>query len=76
MTCLADPAFAPARPVPATAFLRRLKRIRRHGPDGARQRRALARLDDHLLRDIGIEPAAAWSEALRPVWDVPRHWHG
>lgn len=32
------------------------------------QRRALAGLDDHLLRDIGITRAQARAEAARPFW--------
>jgi uncharacterized protein YjiS (DUF1127 family) len=43
----------------------------------ARQRRHLARLDDHLLRDIGLSQAEATAEASRPIWDAPAHWqHG
>jgi uncharacterized protein YjiS (DUF1127 family) len=38
------------------------------------QRRALARADDRLLDDIGIDRDAALAEANRPVWDVPRSW--
>jgi uncharacterized protein YjiS (DUF1127 family) len=41
-----------------------------------RSRRALVRLDDHLLRDIGLTRAQAEAEALRPVWDAPLHWRG
>ena len=33
-----------------------------------RTRKQLARLDDHLLRDIGIERDAACTEARRPFW--------
>lgn len=40
----------------------------------ARQRRALADLDDHLLRDIGVSPEEARKEAARPMWDAPDHW--
>jgi uncharacterized protein YjiS (DUF1127 family) len=75
MTSLTDHRFAPARPVFGAELIDRLTRLLRAGPALARQRRALARLDDHLLRDIGIDPREAWSEAVRPVWDVPRHWH-
>ena len=39
-----------------------------------RQRRALTRLDDHLLRDIGITRDQAEAEANTPLWDAPRHW--
>jgi uncharacterized protein YjiS (DUF1127 family) len=41
----------------------------------ARQRRHLARLDDHLLRDIGLSRAEAAAEAKRTMWDAPAHWH-
>ena len=33
-----------------------------------RQRRALASLDDHLLRDIGLSRAQAVSESAKPFW--------
>lgn len=39
-----------------------------------RERRALGRLDAHLLADIGLSPDAARIEAERPLWDVPAHW--
>jgi uncharacterized protein YjiS (DUF1127 family) len=35
------------------------------------QRRSLARLDARLLRDIGLDEAAAAKEAARPFWDLP-----
>lgn len=40
----------------------------------ARSRRTLRRLDDHLLRDIGLTRSEAEAEAARPVWDAPLHW--
>jgi uncharacterized protein YjiS (DUF1127 family) len=33
-----------------------------------RQRRLLAMLDDHLLRDIGVTREQALAEARRPPW--------
>lgn len=36
--------------------------------DRATQRRALGRLDEHLLRDIGIDRATAKHEAAKPFW--------
>ncbi len=39
-----------------------------------RQRRHLSGLDAHLLRDIGLNEAAAQNEANRPIWDVPASW--
>jgi uncharacterized protein YjiS (DUF1127 family) len=35
----------------------------------ARERRALMRLDDYMLKDIGISRAEAQREADRPFWD-------
>jgi uncharacterized protein YjiS (DUF1127 family) len=40
----------------------------------ARSRRRLIDLDDHLLRDIGLDRADALAEAARPLWDAPMHW--
>ncbi len=37
-------------------------------------RRSLDRLDDALLRDIGLTRDEAYAEARRPVWDVPGNW--
>lgn len=45
-----------------------------HMREMRRARLALARLDDHLLRDIGVTPAEAQEEAERTVWDAPAHW--
>ncbi|OYW58339.1 MAG: hypothetical protein B7Z10_02335 [Rhodobacterales bacterium 32-66-7] len=42
----------------------------------ARSRRALRRLDDRLLSDIGLTRAEAVAEARRPLWDAPLHWRG
>ncbi|MFM7334091.1 MAG: DUF1127 domain-containing protein [Tabrizicola sp.] len=41
-----------------------------------RSRRSLSRLDDHLLRDIGLTCAQAQAEAERRGWDAPLHWKG
>lgn len=35
------------------------------------ERRALDRLDDHMLEDIGLERWQAEREAARHPWDVP-----
>ncbi len=48
-------------------------RIRRMVSLG-KQRRALADLDDHLLRDVGLTRDQAMQEASRRPWDVPPHW--
>lgn len=36
--------------------------------DRAQERRRLARLDDRLLRDIGLDRATADTEAGKPFW--------
>jgi uncharacterized protein YjiS (DUF1127 family) len=36
----------------------------------ARQRHMLAMMDDHLLRDIGLDRSAARVEAEKPFWRV------
>ena len=38
-----------------------------------RERRQLAELDDRLLRDIGLDPAAAAAESERPFWELSAH---
>lgn len=40
----------------------------------ARQRRALSKLDDAALADMGLTRDEAAQEAARPVWDIPAHW--
>ena len=42
----------------------------------ARQRSDLARLDKHLLKDLGITPEEAAAESRRRFWDVPHYWRG
>lgn len=37
----------------------------------AAERRALARLDERALADLGLDPARAQAEAARPFWDLP-----
>ncbi|MEQ8919688.1 MAG: DUF1127 domain-containing protein [Roseovarius sp.] len=39
-----------------------------------RLRRALDRLDPHILRDVGLTEDAARAEAARRFWDAPHHW--
>ena len=39
-----------------------------------KSRRALAKLDDRALADIGISRADADREAQLTVWDVPANW--
>jgi len=66
MTALALPLIFRRRPG-LFARLWRMAALRR-------QRLDLARLDDRLLRDIGLTRTAAETEAARPAWDAPRHW--
>jgi uncharacterized protein YjiS (DUF1127 family) len=40
----------------------------------ARQRQALAQLDQAQLNDIGVTYKAAHNESTRGFWDVPNHW--
>ena len=35
------------------------------------QRMRLDELDDHLLRDIGVDRVTAHKESDRPFWDLP-----
>jgi uncharacterized protein YjiS (DUF1127 family) len=53
----------PARPSPF-AWLSALKRMHERW----RQRQALLKLDDHLLRDIGITRAEVIQEARKGFW--------
>ncbi|TNC73059.1 DUF1127 domain-containing protein [Rubellimicrobium roseum] len=39
-----------------------------------RSRRNLGCLDDHLLRDIGLDRTEARREADQPIWNAPHHW--
>ena len=48
----------------------------RHRGSLLRSRKSLSRLDDHLLRDIGLTRDEAAAEAARAAWDVPPHWRG
>ena len=64
---LSHPAFGQARPVtghPLHALAR--------AHDVWRQRRALARLDDAALRDLGLTRADVSSEVSLPLWSLPR----
>jgi uncharacterized protein YjiS (DUF1127 family) len=61
-------ADAPARPRLRALLARAvLTLLRWH--EVARQRRALAAMDDHMLKDIGISRVDACREAARPFWD-------
>ena len=52
----------------AASFGRSLIAWLRSAAERRRQRRALAMLDDHLLRDIGGTRERALAEARRPPW--------
>jgi len=39
-----------------------------------RQRRALERLDDAALKDLGLTRRQAAAESRRSFWDAPAHW--
>jgi uncharacterized protein YjiS (DUF1127 family) len=54
----------------------RVLREIRHRQAVIRSRKALGRLDDHLLRDIGLTRNEAEVEAARTGWDAPLHWRG
>lgn len=74
MACL-DAAAPLTLTHPARGMARRWPRLADLLALGA-QRRALVRLDDRLLADIGLTRAQALAEADRPFWDAPRHWRG
>lgn len=66
-------AIAAAWPETASQLLNRCQRM----AAVARERRALAALNDRELRDIGVTRDAAAREAARPYWDTPdrpRRW--
>jgi uncharacterized protein YjiS (DUF1127 family) len=62
----------PRRP----SFLSRTFRFVALVASARRDRRTLAQLDPHLLRDIGLTREQAEAEAARALWDVPSHWRG
>jgi uncharacterized protein YjiS (DUF1127 family) len=51
-----------------TALLPRWLAALRYMHERRRQRQALLKLDDHLLRDIGITREQAQREAGKPYW--------
>ncbi len=40
----------------------------------ARERRALAKLDNDALADLGLTAKDVRTEVNRPFWDAPNHW--
>jgi uncharacterized protein YjiS (DUF1127 family) len=59
----------PLRLRPGPAWTRRAIELILDWQEVARQRRALLKLDERLLKDIGITRADAEREASRPFWD-------
>ena len=62
---------APARTLtlpPVSRLLVRLAYGIAQWDDRRRTRAALSRLDRHLLRDVGLDPAHARSECAKPFW--------
>lgn len=57
-----------ARPSPRTTLLAQLRNTVSAALTRRRERAMLARLDLHLLRDIGIDPQDATQEAEKPCW--------
>ena len=41
-----------------------------------KERRALSRLDQDRLDDLGLTCEDVLKETAKPVWDVPAHWRG
>jgi len=61
----------------STSFLRRRRSpltLIRLALAVRRERKALVSLDQHLLRDLGLDRETAIAEARRKLWDVPHHW--
>lgn len=59
---------APAARADRGSFIGRWLATLRMWRDRARERRALATLDDHLLADIGVTRADADRECAQPFW--------
>ncbi|NHQ74267.1 DUF1127 domain-containing protein [Roseovarius gahaiensis] len=65
MTHLSDSThIISARRTAPLLILRRMLELQR-------QRRALSRLNDRALQDIGLTRSMADAEARRPLWDIP-----
>ena len=57
-----------ATPLTGAAGISALRRLVVRWMARRRDRQALARLDTHLLRDIGLDAGRAADEAARPFW--------
>ena len=55
-------------PRPAEGLLRRISAAVSAWRAREEQRRALAQLSDHLLRDLGLSDADVWREMQRSSW--------
>ena len=71
MACGTEACSTPLRSIHADTVLNRLRLWRRACAEAARQRRALAALDDRLLDDVGLTREESEREAARPPWDLP-----
>jgi uncharacterized protein YjiS (DUF1127 family) len=67
-TMLALPHALPASLPPLSRSLLALALAVARWEDRQRTRSALARLDDHLLRDIGLPQDHAKTECAKPFW--------
>ena len=38
------------------------------------ERRELARLDERMIRDVGLDPGSVYYEASQSFWRTPRDW--
>jgi len=47
-----------------------LREWRRRGAE----RRELARLDERMIRDVGLDPGSVYYEASQSFWRTPRDW--
>lgn len=61
-------AAPPAAPPASSGFLSRTVETLLAWRERARGRRRLAMLDEHLIRDIGIDRAAISGEIDKPFW--------
>ncbi len=62
------PAARSGRPAPTTRPFTALADALIAALERGRQRRALRRLDERMLRDIGLSPAHVEEEAGKPFW--------